>query len=161
MQSFTIIPIIFVAAVFAVTFAIRGKMRGVAAAMYSGAMDAMRGEVAAAQRPGEAAPILIIATERKMFSAKMFFVGLTDRRVIVKQAGGDIRTFERASVQLAIRARTFTDSGNMTTTISRGWELRIALPDGSRGAWRVYDHAEGIPDHPAHVQALVATLPAA
>jgi hypothetical protein len=49
----------------------------------------------------------------------------------------------------------------MQTTITRGWELTLELPGSGRQAWRVYDHAEGIPEHPQHVQALVGALRAA
>ncbi len=158
MQSAQLFPFVIVIGIVAISLVMRSRMRASAAAIYGGAMDALRAELASGQRADEGAPIIVVATDRKLLSARIYYVAVTNRRVVLKQAGGDTRAFERAAVELAIRAKTFTDVGNMQTTISRGWELRIGLPDGTRGAWRVYDHAEGLPDHAAHVQALVASL---
>jgi hypothetical protein len=107
---------------------------------------------------GDANPICVIATERKMLSARIFYVGLSDRRFVMLEPGQGSRSFERGAVQLSICEKTFSDAGNMTTTISRGWELKIALPDGTRHTCRVYAHADGIPDHQGHVQTLVHAL---
>lgn len=159
MQSWQLISVVMVVGVFAASFVMRSKLRGKAAEMYEGAMTALRSEVASGRRADEADPIYFVAIERKMLSSKLYYVALTNRRLTLKLAGGETRVFERPAVELAIRAKTFADVGNMQTTYSRGWELRVTLPDGGgRHKWRVYDHAEGIADHGAHVQALVATL---
>jgi len=158
MQSWQVLPVILVVGVFAVSFAMRGKLRQKAAAMYSGAMDAFRAEVGAGRAADEVDPIFLVATHRKLLSATIYYVGVTNRRFALKPAGGATQVFDRRTVQLAIKQKTFTDVGNMQTTISHGWELAVVLPDGTRQAWRVYDHAEGIADHGAHVRALVAAL---
>jgi len=158
MQSWQLFPIVIVATVFGYTFLMRGKLRGKAQALYGNAMTELRQAVANGATPSEAHPICVIATERKMLSARIFYVGLTDRRIVIHEPGKDTRTFDRRAVQLSIAEKTFSDTGNMTTTISRGWELKLALPDGTKHACRVYAHAEGIPDHPASVQALIAAV---
>jgi hypothetical protein len=159
MQSWQLISLVLVVGVFAVSFVMRGKLRGKAAEMYGGAMTALRGEVASGKRPDEGEPICFVAIQRKMLSSKIYYVGLTNRRLVLKLAGGETRAFDRHTVELSIKAKTFADVGNMQTTYSKGWELSVTLPDnGGRHKWRVYDHAEGIADHGAHVEALVATL---
>jgi hypothetical protein len=158
MQSWQVLPVILVIGVFAVSFAMRGKLRAKAAAMYSGAMDAFRAEVGAGRQPDEAEPIYLVATHRKMLSATIYYVAVTNRRFAMKPAGSPTQLFDRRAVQLAIKQKTFTDVGNMQTTISHGWELAVTVPDGTRQAWRVYDHADGIADHGAQVRALVAVL---
>jgi hypothetical protein len=146
-------PIVIVIGVFAYTFFMRGRMRVKAQEMYGGAMTKLREALV-----GDANPICIIATERKMLSARIFYVGISGRRLVLLEPGKETRTFERGAVQLSVCEKTWSDSGNMTTTISRGWELRLVLPDGSRHTCRVYGHADGIPDHQSHVQALVCAL---
>lgn len=160
MQSWQLISMVLVVGVFAASFAMRKKLAGKAAAMYGGAMTELGAELASGRRPDEGAPICVVAIQRKMLSSKLYYVGLTNRRLVLKLAGGATRTFEREVVQLAIKPKTFADVGNMQTTYSQGWELRIVLPDGEKHVWRVYDQAEGLAEHPAHVQALVASLPA-
>ena len=158
MQSWQLFPIVIVAAIFIYTFKMRGRMRGQAAALYGNAMQTLRASLADGASPGEAQPICVIATERKMLSARIFYVGLTDRRLVLFEPGKENRTFDRRAVQLSIAEKTFTDAGNMQTTVSRGWELKVALPDGTRHACRVYAHAEGIPEHAQHVHALTLAL---
>ena len=158
MQSWQLFPILIVAAVFGYTFFMRGKLRGKAQELYGNAMTVLRQAVAAGAAPGEANPICVIATVRKMLSARIFYIGLTDRRIVLHEPGKETRTFERRAVQLSIAEKTFSDTGNMTTTITRGWELKLALPDGTRHACRIYAEAHGIPDHPSHVQALINAL---
>jgi len=158
MQSWQLFPIVIVAAVFGYTFFMRGKLRGRAQELYGNAMSTLHQALATGAAAGETNPICVVATERKMLSARMFYVGLTDRRLVLHEPGKATRTFERRAVQLSIREKTFSDVGNMTTTVSRGWELKLALPDGTRHACRVYAEAYGIPDHAAHVQALVVAL---
>ncbi len=158
MQTWQLFPILILIPVILFVIKSRGTMRAAAQDMYGTAMANLRAAVAAGAAPGEANPICVVGTERKMFSARMFFVGLTDRRLVLQEHAQPTRTFERRAVQLAIAEKTFTDTGNMTTTISRGWELRLVLPDGTRHACRVYAQMDGIPDHPQHVQALVAAL---
>ncbi|HEU0035651.1 MAG TPA: hypothetical protein VFQ53_33800 [Kofleriaceae bacterium] len=160
MQSWQVLSFGLVIAVFVVSFVMRGKLRGKAAEMYGNAMTSLRADVANGRRPDEGEPICIVAIERKMLSSKLYYVAITNRRVIVKLAGGDTRSFDRSQVQLAIRAKTFADVGNMQTTYSRGWELAVALPDRTSYKWRVYDQAEGLPEHAQHVQALVGQLAA-
>ncbi|MDQ3337782.1 MAG: hypothetical protein M4D80_21690 [Myxococcota bacterium] len=162
MQSWQLLPIVIVAAVFGYTFLMRGKLRGKAQELYGNAMSTLQQTLANGATPGEANPICVIATERKMLSARIFYVGLTDRRLVLHEPGkGDPRTFDRRTVQLSICEKTFSDVGNMTTTVSRGYELKLVLPDGTRHACRVYAQMDGIPDHVAHVQALIAALPRA
>jgi hypothetical protein len=161
MQSWQLLSFGLVAAVVVVGFSMSKRLRGRAAEAFGGALQTFQTEVAADARPGESAPLLVMATERKMLSAKLFWVAITNRRVVWKLAGGDTRSFDRQSVQLAIKKKTFADVGNMQTTYSSGWELKVVLPDGGKHTCRVYEHAEGIPDHPAHVHALVAQLGAA
>lgn len=153
MQSWQLFPIVIVIGVFAYTFATRGRMRAKAQELYGGAMTKLREALA-----GDANPICVIATERKLLSARIYYVGITGRRVVVLEPGKEHRTFDRSSVQLSICEKTFTDAGNMSTTISQGWELVMVLPDGARHVCRVYAHVNGVPDHPGHVQALVCSL---
>jgi len=143
---------------FAYAFTMRKKMGVKAAQVYGDAMAAFRTEVG--RRPDERDPLFIMATERKMFSAKLFHIAVSDRRFVVKLAGGETRSFDRNNVTATIRKKTFADIGNMQTTYSSGWELAFALPDGTKHTCRVYEAADGIPDHPAHVQALAASLQA-
>jgi hypothetical protein len=124
-------------------------------------MTTLRQAVATGATPGELPPICVVATERKMISARIFYVGLTDRRLVLHEPGKETRTFERRAVQLSICEKTFSDVGNMTTTVSRGYELKLVLPDGTRHACRVYAQMHGIPDHPENVTALIAALPRA
>jgi len=154
MQSWTVLSFVLVIGVFGVSFALRKKLGAKAAAFYGGGMTAFR------ERVGEPGAICLVATERKMLSSKLFYVAVTPRRLVLEQAGGDTRSFDRAGVQLAIKKKTFADVGNMQTTYSSGWELKLQLPDGERHTCRVYEQADGIPDHPAQVQALVSTLAA-
>jgi len=154
MQLWQVIPFVLVIGVFGVSFAMRKKLGAKAAAFYGGGMTAFR------ERVAEPGAICFVATERKMLSAKLFYVALTPRRVVLEQAGGDTRNFDRGSVELAIKKKTFADAGNMQTTYSSGWELKIKLPDGERHTCRIYAEAHGIPDHPAQVQALVTALAA-
>ena len=155
MQSWQLFPIVIVVAVFGYTVFMKKKLGGRAAELYGNALTTLRQAVATGASPGEAQPICVIATERKLLSARIFYVGLTDRRLVLHEPGKDTRTFDRRTVQLSIKEKTWSDSGNMTTTISRGWELVIALPDGTKHACRVYAEAHGIPDHLANVQALL------
>lgn len=155
MQSWQLVPIVIVAAVLGYTTVMRKKLGGRAAALYGNAMTELHQAVAAGASPGEAPPICVVATERKMLSARMFYVGLTDRRLVLHEPGTGTRTFDRRTVQLSIKEKTWSDAGNMSTTISRGWELVLVLPDGTKHATRVYAEAYGIPDHAAHVQALL------
>ena len=154
MQSWTVLSFVLVIGVFGVSFALRKKLGAKAAAFYGGGMTAFR------ERVAEPGAICLVATERKMLSSKLFYVAVTPRRLVLEQAGGDTRSFDRAGVQLAIKKKTFADVGNMQTTYSSGWELKLQLPDGERHTCRVYEQADGIPDHPAQVQALVHTLAA-
>jgi hypothetical protein len=158
MQSWQLFPIVLVAAIFIYSFKMRGRLGAKAAALYGNAMQTLHQTLASGATPGEAQPICVIATERKMLSGRIFYVGLTDRRLVFFEPGKENRTFDRRAVQLSIAEKTFTDAGNMQTTVSRGWELKVALPDGTRHSCRVYAHAEGIPDHAQHVQALCVAL---
>jgi hypothetical protein len=160
MQSWQLISFGLVAVVFIYAFKMRGKLGAKAAEMHSGAMEALRTELATGREPDEGDPICFQAVERKMLSAKIFYVALTKRRLVIKLGGGATRSFDRQAVQMAMRAKTFADVGNMQTTYSRGWELKLALPDGTKHTWRVYDQADGLSDHSSHVQALVHTLSA-
>ncbi len=153
--SFGLVPVVFVYA-----FTMRRKLRGTAAELYSGAMESLRAEVAAGRQADEGEPICFQAIERKMLSARIWFAALTNRRLVVKVAGDAPRSFERRSVTMSIRAKTFADVGNMQTTYSRGWELTLALPDNTKHTWRIYSEATGIGDHPVHVEALVEALAA-
>lgn len=147
-QSWQLFPLLLVGGAFVYTFTMRGKLAARSQAMYGGAMDKLRATLAAGQRPDEAVPICFIATERKMMSANIFYLGLTSRRLVVQLASEDGRTFDRAAVRMSIRAKTFTDVGNMQTTYSQGWELELELPDGAgRHTLRVYEDAIGIPEH--------------
>ena len=161
MQSWQLFPIVIIAAAFGYTFIMRGKLRGKAQELYGNALATLHQALASGAAPGEAHPICVIATERKMFSARIFYVGLTDRRLVLHEPGKETRTFDRKTVQLSICEKTFSDVGNMTTTVSRGYELKLALPDGARHACRVYSQMDGMPDHAAHVSALIAALPRA
>ena len=158
---YQVLPIVLVIGVVAISFALRGKLRGKASEMYANALSSLQADVASGRRPDEQQPIIFTAVERKMLSAKLYYVALSNRRMIIKLAGGDTQTFDRSAVQLSIRAKTFADVGNMQTTYSSGWELSVALPDRTSHKWRVYEKAEGIPDHAANVHALVTTLGAA
>ena len=158
---YQLLPIVLVIGVVAISFIMRGKLRGKASEMYANALTSLQADVANGRRPDEQQPIIFTAVERKMLSAKLFYCALSNRRMIVKQAGGDTNTFDRSAVQLSIRAKTFADVGNMQTTYSSGWELTVGLPDRSTQKWRVYEQAEGIPEHAASVRALVTTLGAA
>ena len=157
---YQVLPIILVLGVVAISFVMRGKVRGKTTEMYANALSSLQADVANGRRPDEQQPIIFTAVERKMLSAKLYYVALSNRRMIIKRAGGDTQTFDRSAVQLSIRAKTFADVGNMQTTYSSGWELKLQLPDGERHTCRVYEQADGIPDHPAHVQALVSALAA-
>lgn len=154
MQLWQVLPFVLVIGVFGVAFAMRKKLGAKAAAFYGGGMTAFR------ERVAEPGAICLVATERKMLSSKLFYVAVTPRRLVIEQAGGDTRSFDRGSVQLAIKKKTFADVGNMQTTYSSGWELKIQLPDGARHTCRVYEQADGIPDHQAQVQALVRAIAA-
>ncbi len=153
MQSWQLIPILLVAGAFA-AFSMR-KQRGKIAQVHGDAVTALRSELAAGKRPDEGEPICVTATQRKLLSAKLYYLGLTNRRLVLTLAGGGSRSFDRAAVQLAIKPKTFADIGNMQTTYSQGWELRVALPDGEKHTWRVY---AGTPEHAAQVHALAAAL---
>jgi hypothetical protein len=61
----------------------------------------------------------------------------------------------REHSRLAIARKAFSNTGNMATTVSTGWELQIELPGGERHALRVYEQAAGIPEHPGCVEAMV------
>lgn len=159
MQSWQLISMVLFGGVVAATFAMRKTMRGKAALLYDGVMPALRAEVVANRSPDESDPICVVATQRSMLSAKIYYVAITNRRVVLKLAGGETRSFDRGAVRIAIAKKTFTDIGNMQTTYSEGWELRVELP-GEKHAWRVYAEAYGIADHAAQVQALVANLAA-
>lgn len=160
MQSWQLISIVFVAGIFGLTFFLKGRMKGQAGSFFSGSMSAFRTDVAQHRQPGESDPIAIVATERKMMSAKLYYVAITDRSFLVQLAGTPTRRFDRAAVKLSCKAKTFADVGNMQTTYTSGYELVWTLPDGEKHATRVYDHAEGIADHGMHVQALVHHLAA-
>jgi hypothetical protein len=154
MQSWQLFPLVIVAAVFGFVLYSRKGMGAAAQQLYGNAMQSLRAAVAQGATPGEAHPICVVATERKMLSARQFYVGLTDRRLVLQEHGKPTRTFDRRAVQLSICEKTFTDSGNMTTTVSRGWELRMSLPDGKHTC-RVY---AGEGEHAQHVQMLVANV---
>jgi len=158
---YQVLPIILVLGVVAISFVMRGKVRGKTTEMYADALSSLQADVANGRRPDEQQPIIFTAVERKMLSAKLYYVALSNRRMIIKRAGGDTQTFDRSAVQLSIRAKTFADVGNMQTTYSSGWELSVALPDHTNHKWRVYEQAEGIPDHAASVRSLITTLGAA
>ena len=84
MQSWQVLPLILVVGVFAVSFAMRGKLRQKAAAMYGGAMDAFRAEVGAGRAPDEGDPIFLVATHRKLLSATIYYVAVTNRRFALR-----------------------------------------------------------------------------
>ncbi len=158
MQSWQLISMFLVGSIFAVSFAMRKNLHAKAAQLYDGVMPALRAEVVAGRRPDESDPICMVATQRSMVSAKVYYVAVTNLRVVIKLAGGETRSFERGAVQMSIAKKTFTDVGNMQTTYTEGWELRLVLPGNEKHAWRVYAEAYGIADHAAQVQALVASL---
>ncbi len=158
MQSWQLISMLLVGGVFAASFAMRSKLRATAAQLHDGVMPALRAEVVAGRSADESDPICVIATQRSMLSAKVYYVAVTNRRVVIKLAGGETRSFERSAVQMSIARKRFADVGNMQTTYTEGWELIVVLPGNDKNAWRVYAEAYGIPEHGTQVQALVANL---
>jgi hypothetical protein len=160
MMSWQLVSLAFVIGVFALTSVLRKRMRAKQSSFFDGSMSAFRTDVANARQHGESEPIAVVATERKMLSAKLFYVAITDRSFFVQLGGTPTRRFDRAAVAVTCRAKTFTDVGNMTTTYTSGYELTWTLSDGERHTCRVYAEAHGIADHGAHVQALVHQLAA-
>ncbi len=153
MQSWQIVMFVVVAGVFAASFVMRGKLAGKAAKTFGGGLQAFRGRLGLVSDEG--APICVVGTERKLMSGTVYWVALTTRRLFLEPMGGPLRNFDRASVRLEIARKTFSDTGNMATRVSTGWELQVELPGGERHALRVYEQAAGIPEHPALVEAMV------
>lgn len=161
MQAYQLFPIVIVVGVVLYSLTARKKLSARAGELYGGGFAAVLAALAPGQRPDEPAPICVIGTERKMISAKIFFIGLTSSRLALQLAGEPVQILDRAAVKLAMRAKTFADVGNMQTTYSTGWELVIEHA-GGKHVLRVYEQASsGLPEHPASVRALAAALGAA
>lgn len=161
MQSWQLFPIVIVVGVVLYTLTMRKKLEARAGDLYRGGFDAVIASLGAARRPDESAPICVVGTERKMISAKIFFIGLTNHRLALQLAGAPVQLIDRTAVKLSMRTKTFADVGNMQTTYTSGWELVIEHA-GGKHVLRVYEQASsGLPEHPAQVRALAAALGAA
>lgn len=161
MQSWQLFPIVIVIGIVLYTLTMRKKLTARAGELYGGGFTAVTTSLATGQRSDESAPICVIGTERKMISANIYFIGVTNHRLALQLAGAPVQMLDRASVKLSMRPKTFADVGNMQTTYSTGWELVIEHATGKL-ALRVFEQASaGLPEHPAHVRALAATLGAA
>lgn len=93
---------------------------------------------------------------KNMFGMKVFFMGITDKQFFFNEYGKPLRVFERNSdLSIRLKKRRFTDSGNMQTTISQGWEANVSLPGNESYKWRIYDSLDGYPEQLQHLTQLM------
>lgn len=90
-------------------------------------------EFEAVRKPGESdAAFVVMATRNLLKKNHGFYVALTNQRFLLLDAGqgNQLRAFERELVSISANRQRWTDTGNMQTTISEGWEVAITLPQG-------------------------------
>ena len=119
-------------------------------------MERFRGDIDGVRRVDETEPACVVALYRSPLDCRVFFVGLTNQRLFVKQDGlRALRAFERNGVALAVEWKRWTDHGNVELTISQGWEAHVALPGGEPHTWRLYASMKGHPDQAGNLQAFL------
>lgn len=157
MMIYQLVPMIVLAGVVVIAFKMRAKLAVAAGEMYANEVAKLRADFAAARRPNEGDPACVVAMHRTMMRAQMFFVALSDQRLVVASHGLPTRVFDRdRSLELSVARKRFADRGNMQTMYSEGWEARVVLPGGESHAWRLYDAIEGYPEQRANLEAFLA-----
>jgi len=149
-----LVPVIFVAVIVAAVVA-NVRSRGAATSEGGDFFAGLRAQCAAQRRSGESEPVCVMAVRRRMFSGSAFYLGLTNQRLFVSQGGGPAQPFPLEGVSVDVCQRTWRDTGNMTITISSGWEVRLSAP-GQKYVWRVYEL--GTPEQLAEVRAFLGAL---
>jgi hypothetical protein len=152
-QTWQLFPVVMLLAVGGLVYVMRGKMQGAATQMYTEHIAQLRAECAARRRPGESDPVCLIAMTKSMFESRLFFVGLTDQQLVLHEPPAAARAFDRPTVSLAVKKKSFADIGNTTATYSSGWEAQVTLPGGESHAWRIYEVWDGYGDQAANVAA--------
>lgn len=92
MQTWQILPILMLIGVGALIFVTRGKMIAMATQGYAVGFANLRQQFEASRQPGEQEPACFLAITRSMLKGRMFFVGMTDRRVHVRLSDGETHT---------------------------------------------------------------------
>ena len=59
-------------------------------------------------------------------------IAATNQQLLVKdlRQPAPLRAFDLAAVKIAAPRKKWTDTGNMQTTVSEGWEVSMQLPAG-------------------------------
>ena len=162
MHAWQLLPFVLLVGVGAWVLFARGRMGQMAATLYGEAMAQLSAECADQRRPTESEAITVIALSRSLLRARVFYLGLTNQRLFVKEAPSPPRAFDRdASLALTIAKKRFADVGNMQTTFTSGWEARVALPNGEAHVWRLYDAWTGYEDQARNLDAFLRAAGAA
>jgi hypothetical protein len=161
MQLWQFFPLLIIAGVVVYVIRQRGRMAGQGADLYGGGIAKLRADFAADRRPDESEPACVVAVLRKTVRVGVYFVGVTNQRLLLKEFGGGVRKYERSLVSLEMRPRVWVDGGNTQITRSEGWELTLSLPGGEQHVLRVYQSLSSYPDQERAVPELLKARSAA
>lgn len=119
-------------------------------------------EFEAVRKPGESDAVFVVMATRNLLKKNHgFYVALTNQRFLLLDPGqgNQLRAFERDLVSISAQRQRWTDTGNMQTTISEGWEVALTLPQGeSYAGLRMYASDPYYADQEKGVPAFLAAL---
>lgn len=120
------------------------------------------GEFAATRRPGESeAAFVAVATQNKFQANHAFMIAVTNQRVLLQdpRTSDPTRSFDRAAVKIRAPRQRWTDTGNMQTTTSEGWEVSVQLPGGEvYEGLRLYGENPYYPVQSSNVQRFLSAV---
>jgi hypothetical protein len=119
-------------------------------------------DLRAARQAGETEPAIVQLGEYKKFSkGRSFVMGLTDQRLYVYELNRPLRSFVRdESLHLCAKEKTWTQTGNTSVRITKGWEVELTTPQGEKYKCRMYAQAYGYDDQPQMIDHFLRALDA-
>ena len=157
MQIWQLLPIIILPVVIVAALVMRKRLGQQAQAMYAAETVRLRSAWAQQQQAGETEPAFVVAMTRSTFRAEMFMIAVTNRRLLLANAAGPLRSFEAGTYSLRLQPKRWVDGGNTTTTYSEGLEGEFRC-GGESHTWRIYDAIEGYGPQAGCVQTLRAAV---
>jgi hypothetical protein len=156
-----LLPLVVIGAIAYFAFSRMKGMKAAASASYADLDASLRAEFGASREADETdAAFVGVGTRNILQKNHSFMIAVTNKRVLLRDpVSGPMRAFARASVKISAPRRRWTDTGNMVTTESEGWEVAIVLPDGeSYAGLRLYGENQYYPPQQTNVPAFLGAI---
>jgi hypothetical protein len=141
------------------------QMQGAAASSFAELAARLEREFTASRQPGESDAAWVSAgTHNTLKKNLQLMLAVTNQRLLLADPQGTtpMRSFTRNEVRIAAPRKRWTDTGNMQTTTSEGWEVSLDLPGGEKiDGLRLYGENAYFPQQAANVPPFLSAIGAA